>query len=160
MPTGKTANFATACYNCHHELASETGYIFDVPPPPAREMFDAGGLEVITPFMNKSQGTVSILYGNGAARQATLDSSDQHKPGEIYTLATWEQVNDPHWYGSHLNGRLKSVETVSIVRAPGGTTSIEYQLVQGTVGKDHNGHPVGDQDRIGFIINQQPAVFP
>ena len=160
MPTGKTANFAIACYNCHHELASETGYIFDVPPPPAREMFDAGGLEVIAPSMNKSQGTVSILYGNAAARQATLDSSGRHKPGEIYTLATWEQVNDPHWYGSHLNGRLKSVETVSVVRAQDGSTSIDYQLVQGTLPKDPSRLTVDEQDRIALILNQQPAVFP
>ena len=160
MSTGKTANFATACYNCHHELASETGYIFDVPPPPAREMFEAGDLEDIAPSMNKNQGTVSILYGNSVARQATLDSSNVHKPGEIYSFVTWEQVNDPHWYGSYLNGRLKSVETVSVVRAPDGSTSIEYQLLQGKVGKDPSGHAVGDQDRIGFILSQQPAVFP
>jgi Haem-binding domain/Cytochrome P460 len=95
MPTGKTAAFETTCYNCHKELASETGLVFDVPP--TREVFDAGGQEVIAPSVNQREGTVSILYGDTAARR--------------YTLATWEQVDDPHWYGSHINGRLLRVDT-------------------------------------------------
>jgi hypothetical protein len=128
--------------------------------PPTREMFDAGGLEVITPSMNKGQGTMSILYGNSAARQTTLDGNNQHKPGERYTLATWEQMNDPHWYGSNINGRLKSVETVSVLPASDGGVSIEYMLVKGSGPKDADGHTISGQDRIGFILNQQPAVFP
>jgi hypothetical protein len=31
IPAGKTAFFETTCYNCHKELASETGLVFDVP---------------------------------------------------------------------------------------------------------------------------------
>lgn len=160
MPFGKTAFFETTCYNCHHELASETGYVFDVPLPPTREMFDADNLEVIAPSMNKGQGTMSILYGNNAAGQSTLDSINRHKPGELYTLATWEQVDDPHWYGSNLNGRLKSVETVSMSPAADGGVSIDYKLVRGSAPTDAAGHPIDRQDRIRFILNQRPAVFP
>jgi hypothetical protein len=159
-PFGKTALFETTCFNCHNELARETGYVFDVPLPPTREMFDVNGLEVIAPSMKNAQGTMSILYGNGAARQATLDSSNGHKPGELYTLATWEQVNDPHWYGSNLNGRLESVETVSVLPASSGGVFIEYKLVKGARPKDASGHVIDPQDRIGFILNQRPAVFP
>jgi hypothetical protein len=160
MPFGKMAIFETTCYNCHNELARETGYVFDVPLPPTREMFDAGNLEVIAPSMNKAQGTMSILYGNNAARQASLDSSNRHKPGEVYTLATWEQVNDPHWYGSNIDGQLKSVETVSILPASDGGVSVEYKVVKGSGPKDASGHPIDRQERIGFILDQQPAVFP
>jgi hypothetical protein len=160
MPFGKTVFFETTCYNCHHDLAGETGYVFDVPLPPARKMFDAGDLEVIAPSMNKTQGTVSILYGNKAARLSTLDSGNGHRPGEFYTLATWEQVNDPHWYGSNINGQLKSVETVSVFSASDGGVSVDYKLVKGSGPKDARGHTIDPQDRIGFILHQQPAVFP
>ena len=160
MPFGKTALFETTCYNCHHELARETGYVFDVPLPPTREMFDAGNLEVIAPSMNKGQGTMSILYGNSAARQSTMDSSKRHKPGELYTLATWDQVNDLHWYGSNINGRLKSVETVCFSAASDGGLSVHYNLVKGAEPKDVGGHKIHRQDRIRCILNQRPAVFP
>jgi Haem-binding domain/Cytochrome P460 len=160
MPFGETAFFETTCYHCHHDLARETGYVFDVPLPPAREMFDADNLEVIAPSMNRAQGTMSILYGNKAARLSTLDSGNGHKPGELYTLATWEQVNDPHWYGSNINGQLKSVETVSVSSASNGGVSVDFKLVKGSGPKDAGGHTIDPQDRMGFILHQQPTVFP
>jgi hypothetical protein len=183
IPFGKTVLFETTCYHCHNELARETGYVFDVPQknsdlaaadganngaadyllyglPETREMFDAGNLEVIAPSMNKGQGTMSILYGNSAARQSTMDSSKRHRPGELYTLATWNQVNDLHWYGSNINGRLLSVETVSVSSASDGGLSVHYNLVKGSEPKDVSGHKIHRQDRIRFILDQQPAVFP
>jgi hypothetical protein len=173
-PGGNTASFATTCYNCHKDLAAETGYIFDVPlrnsdlpgaarlsadPSETREMFDAGNQEVIAPSMNQQQGTVSVLYGNHTARQTAVDSAGRHKEGEVYTLATWEQVNDLHWYGSNINGRLKSVERVSVVPSSTGV-DIEYKLVNGAQPVDIDGHAIAPKDRISFMLNQRAAVFP
>ena len=173
-PGGNAASFATTCFNCHKDLAAGTGYIFDVPlrnsdlpgaarlsdnPSETREMFDAGNQEVIAPSMNQKQGTVSVLYGNQTARQTAIDSAGRHKEGEVYTLATWEQVNDLHWYGSNINGRLKSVERVSVVPSSTGV-DIEYKLVNGAQPVDVDGHAIAPKDRISFMLNQRAAVFP
>jgi hypothetical protein len=125
-----------------------------------REMFDAGNQEVITPSINQRQGTVSLLYGNLAAQHALLDSASQHNPGEMYTLATWEQADDLHWYGSHINGRLERVETVNVLSASDGSLIIDYKLVNGSEPKDASGRPMDTQDRIKAILNQRPAIFP
>ena len=144
MPTGKTAVFETTCYNCHKELASGTGLVFDVPQ--TREVFDAGDQEVIAPSVNQREGTVSVLYGDAAARR--------------YTLATWEQVDDPHWYGSHINGRLERVETVNVTSAADGSRVTDYKLVKGNEPKGADGRVVDEQDRIKAILGTRPAIFP
>ena len=128
--------------------------------PATREMFDAGDQEVITPSVNQREGTVSILYGNPTARHTLLDSANQHNPGEMYTLATWEQADDLHWYGSHINGRLERVETVNVLSASDGSLLIDYKLVNGSEPKDAAGRPMDTQDRIKAILNQRPAIFP
>jgi hypothetical protein len=97
-----------------------------------REMFDAGGQEVITSFAGKN--TMSVLYGNG---------------GTVFTLVTWEQIAHPQWYGSNINGRLKTVETVRV----NDNLTFEYKVLKGIA-------PENITERINFIVHQQPSVFP
>jgi hypothetical protein len=125
-----------------------------------REMFDAKGQEVITSSANEKQGTMSVLYGNSAALQAALDSTGRHKPGEVFTLATWDRFANPRWYGTYINGRIKTVETIIVLPALHGGVNVEYTLVKGSGPKDVNGSTISRQDRIGFILNQEPSVFP
>ena len=125
-----------------------------------REMFDAKGQEVITSSANEKQGTMSVLFGNSAALQAALDSTGRHKPGEVFTLATWERVANPHWYGTYINGRIKTVETICILPSLRGAIKIEYKLIKGPGPKDDNGNTISLQERISFILNQDPSVFP
>jgi hypothetical protein len=110
--------------------------------------------------MNQKEGAVSILYGNGAAQQAQLNDTHQHRPREKYTLATWAQVADQHWYGSHINGRLKRVETVSVYSARDGSLVIDYKLVKGAAPKNADGDSIERDDRIRFILDQRAAIFP
>ena len=125
-----------------------------------REMFDAKGQEVISSSANEKQGTMSVLYGNSAALQAALDGTGRHNPGEVFTLATWGQVANPHWYGTYINDRIKTVETICILPSSHGGIKIEYNLVKGSGPKDDNGNTFSWQDRIVFILNQDPSVFP
>jgi hypothetical protein len=97
-----------------------------------REMFDAGDQEVITSFADKS--SMSVLYGKGDT---------------VFTLVTWEQLDHPQWYGSHINGRLKTVETVRLNEQQ----TFEYKAVKGIA-------PENITERINFIVHQQPSVFP
>jgi len=124
-----------------------------------RAMFDAGGQEVITPFMNPKQQEVSILYGNTAARQAFLDTVG-HRAGELFTLATWEQADDIHWYGSNLNGKLKRVEIVNVLADSLDGVEMEYKLVKGNAPVGTDGQLIDGESRIRSILGQRPAVFP
>jgi hypothetical protein len=163
IPTGKTALFETTCFNCHKMGASDNGYVFNIPlkdDNAKRAMFDAGRQTVITSHLDQKQQTMSILYGNAAAYRAVLDSNGRHTSGEVFTLTTWQQVPNPHWYGSYINGRVKTVETVSILLSLRGDTLTEYKLLKGDGPRDGNGQPIDRQDRIDFVLGLKPSVFP
>jgi len=125
-----------------------------------REIFDAGGQEVITSAANEQQGTMSILYGNGPAREKAIAGTCMHSPGEVFTLVTWMEVGNPHWYGTYINGRIKSVETVQISSDLQSHSRIDYTLAKGSGPKYINSNTIERRDRISFILNQSSSVFP
>ena len=128
-------------------------------PSSKRIIFDARGQEVITSFANNEQRTMSILFGNSPAQQAALDGTSKHKPGEVFILATWEQVAHPRWYGTYINGRIKTVETITVLPSLHSGMNIDYKL-KGSEPKDVNGNIISRRERISFILNQEPSVFP
>ncbi len=79
------------------------------------------GLAVITSFFNNRQHTTTILYGNAAAQQAIARGSAGQAAGEDYRLVTWEQYANPLWFGSNINGQIKSIERITTT-----TTAGEY----------------------------------
>ena len=137
----------TACGHSPDELSEK------------REMFDAGLQKVITSFADPKQGTMSILYGNSAARQDVLESAG-NIPGEVFTLATWHQIANPRWYGTYINGRVKTVETVSILPSLHDNVAVVYHLVKGSAPGDKRGNVISSRDRINFILSLKPSVFP
>lgn len=160
IPFGQTASFNTTCYNCHR-LAEDYGYVFNVPPPTRsgqRELFQADGFDLITPFANRKQQTMSILYGNHPAVETSLTDHDLHTPGEIFTLVTWKQTDNKYWYGSFINGPLLGVETVKIIRGPNGSLDTTYQLHDRTAPK----YSIFEDRhaRIDMILAQRPSVLP
>ena len=125
-----------------------------------REMFDARHQEVITCWANQSQETMSILFGNCAAIKSTLNGNRKHHAGEVYTLTTWRQFDNPHWYGSYINGKIKSVETVNFLQTSTGDVVAKYCLLIGQQMVDSNGKNMDEDTRISFIVNQKPSIFP
>lgn len=150
-PYGTTAAFNTTCFNCH-KIADATDYLFNIPlenKTGKREVFDARGLKVITSFANTHQQTMAVLYGNEAGHTTALKGYRVHVPGEVFTLVTYQQANNKYWYGSHINGEIKSVETV---RSGIADNQLTYTLEQGSV--------AGSATRIAEILSHQPSVFP
>ncbi|HJT73825.1 MAG TPA: hypothetical protein VJ720_07395, partial [Chitinophaga sp.] len=95
-----------------------------------REMFDAKGQHVITLFANRKQQTMSVLYGNKPAQASALSGYKQHVPGEVFTLVTYHQADSKYWYGSYINGAIKSVEQITATVSGEGYT-LNYKLEQG-----------------------------
>jgi len=116
------------------------------------------GFSVITSFFNNKQQTTTILYGNPAAQQAISTGSGGQVIGEDYRLVTWIQRPNPLWFGSNINGQIKSIERVTIAAAPEGTIVSQYELLQGDLvnaPKDSL-----EQKRTQYIYSLRPLVFP
>lgn len=125
-----------------------------------REMYNAGGEHVITSFANRKLQTMSVLYGNEAAKKCALSGYKTHYHGEAFTLVVYKQADNKYWYGSYINGTLKSVETVSSLVTEEKADRLTYKLQQGQAPTDSSGRPIAAANRISYILSHQPSVFP
>ncbi len=117
------------------------------------------GLKVIASFINKKQVTMSVLYGNDLALQTASDSIKEITAGEIFTLVTWQQQPDDHWFGANIPGEPQSVELLKTTASLDGPPIVHYQRFEGK-----NLVLVTDtlhqQERIKFIFDQKPSIMP
>jgi len=120
---------------------------------------NVGGQNVITSLINNRTRTIAICYGNDLAIRSANDSAMACQEGEGYTLITWSQRPMPQWYGTNMNGRLVSIErvTVSVDKAAKILYSYKLQTRRGAR-KDRKQLKI--RERIEFIINLKGAVFP
>jgi hypothetical protein len=108
-PYGKDAQFTDECVGCH-EPVRDRGYVYTIPLRTEKSVPSG----VITQFIDRRASTMSTLYGNDAARRYARTNSQQNYPsGSVLCLVTWEQRDDPHWFGAKIPGGVKSVEFVS-----------------------------------------------
>jgi len=160
VPYGHTPLFNSTCYNCH-KIADNNDYIFNLPlqnEAGVRPMFDAGNLKVITTFANRKQKTMSVLYGNEAARKSAMGGYQTHVAGEIFELVTFKQEDNTHWYGSYINGAVQSIENLTATGTD--AKSLIYRLVQGKAPLNTHGQPMTGDERIIDILAHRPSVFP
>jgi len=111
-PYGKDRSFVSECMHCHQPMKNND-FTFSLPMdrhvvvqpdstdrrPGARE-FHPLDWRVITSRIDKSKGTMSILYGDTnavtSARKGSLSDLS------TLTLVTWTQKEDEHWYGANI----------------------------------------------------------
>lgn len=120
-----------------------------------REMYNAEGLHVITSFANRKQQTMSVLYGNEAAKQSALSEYAHHLPGEIFKLVVFRQADNKYWYGSYINGKLLSIETVFNTSG-----QLGYKLEKGQAPVNIKGDKMSEDERLAFIFSHKASVFP
>lgn len=120
-----------------------------------REMFDAGTLQVITSFANSKQQTMSVLYGNAAARNYAGGINKTKGSGLAFKLVVYKQADNKYWYGSHINGALLSVESIT-----GTADHLVYKLDYGKAPTDSTGQIAGTGTRVDYILSHRPSAFP
>jgi hypothetical protein len=131
---------------------------------PPRPMYALGHLpansdqKVITSLINNKTKVIAICYGNELAVQAANDMH-AHQGGESYTLVTWQQRPMPQWYGTNMNGKLLSIETVNVTVNGAGKLSYAYKF-QSSLQSSTTPQAQNSEARIRFISNQRAAVFP
>ena len=102
---------------------------------------------------------MSALYGNAAALEAVTNGNSKHAHGEEYRLITWKQESNPLWFGSNINGVLKTVERVSTSVSADGELNIRYEILRGNP-TDITTGTFNEQERIRYILDQKPSMFP
>ena len=55
---------------------------------------------------------MSTLYGNHWHCKKAKDLNKALVGGESFTLVTWKQQPDEHWFGANIPGDLQSVEVL------------------------------------------------
>lgn len=122
------------------------------------KIFEMPGMQPITSSFNKKAGTMSTLYGNDLALKAAKNENKIHRPGEVFTLVTWELEPDPYWFGGNINGDEKYVETVKVLPAENGIR-VDYE-VEKNGGDVLKRYDTDKPERINFIFEQKAAILP
>ncbi|UOE49421.1 hypothetical protein MTO98_34055 [Mucilaginibacter sp. SMC90] len=125
---------------------------------PASPKYNLDGLKVITSFVNKTKGTASTLYGNDLALKSAIDGNKSIAANEIFTLVTWKQQDDDHWFGAKIPSDVESVEVIRT--APSGNNiAVNYQQLNGKT-LDLKTDTSGQAERVKYILGQKPSVLP
>jgi hypothetical protein len=120
--------------------------------------FSPAGLKVINSSINKKHGTMSTLYGNPLALKKAMGFNKEVVAGEEFTLVTWQQQPDAHWFGANIPGDLQSVEVLKTT-SNGGTVAINYHQYEGK-NLVLNTDTLHQGERIKYIFDQRPSLMP
>lgn len=125
-----------------------------------REVYDAHGEQVYTVFANRHRKTMTIVYANQLAISGAEAGCPGQQKGEELTVVTYQQENNRYWYGSYIDGRIKSVEKLTLERPDLGCRGWNYKLLSGTQPYGAGSRYIGPYGRIGQILDKQPVVVP
>lgn len=126
---------------------------------PASFKFSDLGLKVMASFINKKNGTTSVLYANNMALIQATSGDSTCVVGEVMALVTWKQKADDRWFGAQVPGNLQSVELVNTTTDGKMGLSTNYKkyigehLLTDTAAKN-------SEERIKYISKQQPSIMP
>jgi hypothetical protein len=178
-PYGENARFVNECTGCHRPM-SGNDYVYTLPimtatlnrvevvntraaALPANLPYQPLTWTAITMYVDPKSHTMATLYGNTTAMEGvqmrdTLHSGGPEYPtGAVLALVTWEQRDDPHWFG----GRIPSMpESVEFVKVPGTGQVISYQRFAGNELVEE--HPATDvaARRTSFMLSLTPVQLP
>jgi len=119
-PYGKSASFVTECMHCHQPM-HDHDFVFTSPvnwaARPGADTAVPGvlGWKAITSKIDKSNETMSILYGNDAAVDAARRGV-AYPSGAQLTNVTWKLKEDEHWYGANVPDSLVRVLRVDTMK--------------------------------------------
>jgi hypothetical protein len=179
-PYGKDAAFEKECTSCHLPVRGND-YVYTLPMTqakmsgeeivnnraaelPASLPYQPLGWHPMTMYVDRNAHATATLYGNEAAVQwMKLRNSDTAAKnivlpaGAVLALVTWEQRDDPHWFG----GRIPNIpRAVEFVRPAAGGAANEYLSFSGDgLVKNPSAAEVSAQ-RMGFVLGLAPVKLP
>ncbi|WP_394825765.1 cytochrome P460 family protein [Pendulispora albinea] len=109
---------------------------------------------VVTSWIHRSHGTMSILYGNPAA-VARARNGAPYSEGARLSLVTWKRVPDDRWFGAYIPGDVVSVEEVAVAADAPAYTKYEGQSL-----KKAAAAPEEATKRAAYILAQHASIVP
>jgi hypothetical protein len=107
--------------------------------------------KVITTVAHPGEGSMSTLYGNDVAIKDAR-AGKAYSAGAVVTLVTWEQRDDPHWFGGRIPAAVRSVEVIKY-----GEASDTYSAYNGAGVEIKNNSGL---ERERYIVGLKAAVLP
>jgi hypothetical protein len=143
-PYGTDARFVNECTGCHQPVRGND-YVYTLPITAAKVAGEGAGerqevannraaalpgtlpyqplaWNAITMYVDPATHTTATLYGNDAAMQAVQPrdaaaAAPAYSAGAVLALVTWQQRDDPHWFGARIPDAPQSVEFVQVAAA-------------------------------------------
>jgi hypothetical protein len=127
----------------------------DIPENPLR-------WKVITSTIDRSDSTMATLFGNDLAVEYVRSHSQKDYPaGSVLSLVTWNQREDPRWFGANIPNRIKSVEFVTVSAQPNEPPSYSYEEYEGSpLAKTTAQEPAVAKERTAYLLSLRAAVLP
>lgn len=159
VPHGENVTYTTGCVNCHKPM-KDNDFVFTMPLDPAKE--HALEDKVICSFINKKEGTMSILLGNKiAVGFARSNTGSNYPPGAALTLVTWNRKKDEHWFGAYIPDVMQSMEKLRFDGMGKSVYSPAYEVYRGNSLKKIDSYDLKDvKERTNYILSLRASVMP
>lgn len=114
--------------------------------------------KVITSWIDKTDGTMSTLYGNDVAvHYARSISEGKYPAGSALQVVTWKQQEDPRWFGGKIPSTAVSVEYVGVT----GQSGYSYERFEGSpLKKTDSESGAVPNGRSVYLLAQRASVMP
>ncbi|MGA2352518.1 MAG: cytochrome P460 family protein [Terracidiphilus sp.] len=179
-PYGADGRFVNECTGCHQPMRGDD-FVYTLPITAAAFNRDevvnssAGVLPAtlpyqplswnpITMYVDRKARTIATLYGNRVAIEriqmsgaAASLGGPKYPTGAVLALVTWEERDDPHWFGGRIPSTPESVEFVQVV-APEQTN--RYQRFAGNRFIEERPATSVAARRTRFMLGLTPARLP
>lgn len=118
--------------------------------------------KVITSMIDRTDSTMSTLYGNDLAVEYVRTHAQHDYPaGSQLSLVTWTQQEDPRWFGAKIPEAVKSVEFVTVGSAQDGRPLYSYSKYEGSpLQKSVAQESPTPNERAAYLLSQRAAVMP
>ena len=179
-PYGADAHFVNECTSCHLPMRGDD-YVYTLPISAAssdkNELLNQRAAALpqslpyqplrwrpITMYVNPQSRTTAILFGNDKAQEAVRAAHDSggevtphYSSGAVLALLTWQQREDPHWFGARIPDKPLSIEFVTTT-SPGEKTT--YSCFQGASLAQNHTNTDWNAERVRLILGLAPAPLP
>lgn len=178
-PYGNDSQFVNECTTCHMPLRGND-YVYTLPMTtarvageevvnnraaslPANLPYQPLSWSAITMYVDPARHTTSTLYGNEAAVAAVRawkgsagETSQRvnYPANSVLALITWQQRDDPHWFGARIPDTPLSVEFVEV----GASTS--YRKFEGAGLAEVQVPSASAATRTSFMTGLAPVQLP
>jgi hypothetical protein len=118
--------------------------------------------EVITSAVNHQNATMYTVFGNDQAVQyARTHAQHDYPAGSVVSLVTWNQQEDPRWFGGRIPLSVNSVEFLSVNAGVDGRPIYRYEKYDGTpLKKALSEETAQAAGRAAYLLSQRAAVMP